>query len=516
MITNLKIGYDGRFGNQIFQFASLIGIADKIGTQAVVPLRNKQEILQTLMDGKTFRSKFELDECFEIGSEFFTNDLIINQLKQESTFHFDPTFFEINDSTSINGYFQSDKYFKHCKNKLIDILTFKKSITETAQSLLPNNGKELVSLHVRRGDYTTPNPYHPVISDIYIDKSLKYFEDEKYHIVVFSDDKNWCFEKWGNNDKFSIFESDSHFVDFCAMSICSHHITSNSSFSWWSSFLCKNENKIVLAPKKWFGPAFKHYTMDDLYRDDMIVLDETIENYSNDKPKINIFTICTGKYTMFFDDFYKSCEDKFLKGYQKKYFVFTDGQINNYDNVVRINQSKLGWPFDTMMRFKMFNSVEHMLDGDYVYFFNVNMQFLEDINDEVIPGEDNDYLMGVNHPGYHDKPHLFYPYERRTLSNFYIPYGQGKNYFQGCFNGGRKKEFMDMSRDLEALIDLDLSKGIIPEWHDESALNWFYKEKNPLLLEPSYAYPELWDISFEKKIIQRDKSKLGGHDYLRN
>jgi hypothetical protein len=244
------------------------------------------------------------------------------------------------------------------------------------------------------------------------------------------------------------------------------------------------------------------------------------------KKNINIITICTGKYTIFFEDFYKSCEKFFLKNYVKKYFVFTDGDIIQNEKIIKINQSKLGWPYDTMMRFKMFNSIENILNGEYVFFFNVNMIFVDYIDDDIIPKEENDYLMGVCHPGYinTDKNHL--PYERNPNSNLYIPFGDGSYYFQGCFNGGRKKEFIEMSKILSEKIELDLSNRIIPVWHDESALNWYFNKKNTLRLEPSYAYPESFENGsefekeiikmFHKKIIQIDKNKLGGHSFLRS
>jgi len=238
---------------------------------------------------------------------------------------------------------------------------------------------------------------------------------------------------------------------------------------------------------------------------------------------ITIFTICTGKYTIFFNSFYQTCEKFFLTEHNKTYYVFTDGDIGNHKNVVRVEQSKLGWPYDTMMRFKMFNTVEDKInDTDYTFFFNANMVFTDKIGDEVLPSDLNSNLVGVLHPYFWKSHKSQFTYERRSESSFYMSPSDGESYFQGCFIGGSTKEFMKMSRELDEMINIDLSNNIIPIWHDESAMNWYYSKRTPLKLLPSYACPEMLDnftIDIKDlgiKAVQIDKNKLGGYNHLRS
>jgi hypothetical protein len=232
---------------------------------------------------------------------------------------------------------------------------------------------------------------------------------------------------------------------------------------------------------------------------------------------IGVLIICTGKYNIFFHDLYESCENFFLKNHKKTYYVFTDNDIPNHDNVVKIHSEFIGWPQETMYRFHKFISIKEMLNSvDYLYFMNANMLVISEIGDEILPNHENDFLMGVQHPGFYNTNKISFPYERRKESKFFINYDDGLYYYQGCFLGGRTKEFLIMSENLMKNIDEDINNNITPIWHDESAQNWYYKNLKPLMLHSGYSYPESWNIPFEKKIVQRDKNNYGGYNYLRN
>ena len=58
------------------------------------------------------------------------------------------------------------------------------------------------------------------------------------------------------------------------MSLCNHNVMSNSSFSWWGSYLNLNEDKKIFVPSTWFGPQGETYYQ-DVYEDNWIKI-ETI------------------------------------------------------------------------------------------------------------------------------------------------------------------------------------------------------------------------------------------------
>lgn len=209
-------------------------------------------------------------------------------------------------------------------------------------------------------------------------------------------------------------------------------------------------------------------------------------------PKIAILYICTGRYIIFWDDFYKTMEKNFLPGYEKTYFVFTDDTTKKFpSNVVKIYQKQLPWPLITLLRYHFFQEIIPQLQQyDYIYFLNANMMPIRKIGTEIFPSTEQG-LAVTKHPGYYriKNPDLL-TYDRNKKSHAYIPYGEGSYYFMGGFNGGRTPDFIQLIDTIVRWTEVDLKKGIIPLWHDESYLNRYMinymKTKNPLILSEKY------------------------------
>ncbi len=237
--------------------------------------------------------------------------------------------------------------------------------------------------------------------------------------------------------------------------------------------------------------------------------------------KIAVLYICTGKYKVFWEEFYKSCEAFFIKNAEKEYFVFTDAELlfNEGDNRIhKYYKSFEGWPYETLKRFQVFSTVrDRLLLFDYIIFFNANALFVEEITAEEFLPSVEEKLVAVVHPGYYNVSYKKYPYEKsQKVSAAFVSPQKGKYYYQGCLNGGFASEYMLMTDTLKDNVQKDLDKGIIAIWHDESHLNKYLFNRNIKRLSPAYAFPEEFKLPFEKKILMRDKSKFGGHQFLRN
>lgn len=154
------------------------------------------------------------------------------------------------DNHYFDGYWQYVQYYggvlpllkkEFCVKE--ELLT--KEYFELKERIVNSNS---VSLHVRRGDLLINDRDYAQTIDYYngaLDciKKLK----KNCEVFVFSDDREWCKENFKNVTFVSLID----YLDLELMKLCKHNIITNSTFSWWASFLNENNSKIIIAPKMW-------------------------------------------------------------------------------------------------------------------------------------------------------------------------------------------------------------------------------------------------------------------------
>lgn len=269
----------GGLGNQMFQYA----IGRALSLKYEVPLLVDTRFFNYKNDDQSTRRNLELDlfnTHFKIARQedldLFENKTILIRVMEkklsipakykvidEPGHEFHPQILNAGKNVYLNGYWQSEKYFSAIRVELLKDFVPKASINEINKTLSKKVSEcNSVSVHIRRGDYVTNTSnlsYHGVCSPEYYYNAIAKIREisgNELALFVFTDDAEWVAKEFKPEQKFEIINvnhgSESYW-DMYLMSLCSHNIVANSSFSWWGAWLNMSENKIVAAPKEWFA-----------------------------------------------------------------------------------------------------------------------------------------------------------------------------------------------------------------------------------------------------------------------
>src|ERR1051326_814195 len=268
----------GGLGNQMFQYALGRTLALKNSDELNLDIEGYKSQART--NERSIR-RFELDH-FNIQAEVATVDEI-NRLKHPfgrassvarkirsrfavPTVRFDAAVLRRTGNLYLEGYWQSEKYFKQFEDAIRADFKAKEEPSTPARHIMAEikNAKDSraipVSLHVRRGDYAySPESIRDfgMPPDDYYNSAVRFISERlntpKLTLFVFSDDIVWVESRL----RFSFpvtYVSRAGMDDWeeiLLMSSCSHHIIANSTFSWWGAWLNNDSTKIVVAPKHW-------------------------------------------------------------------------------------------------------------------------------------------------------------------------------------------------------------------------------------------------------------------------
>ena len=274
MIGYNKLGSNGRLGNQMFQYAALRGIADNLNYDWCIPPEDYNH-----------DSNYDLFGTFDLKNLSSKNiGFVDGQSVKENNHNFNSDLFtQCSDNISLDGYFQTEKYFVHIENQIREDFVFNKNYLNPCKEYIDSLDDMPIFLHVRRTDAVGREQYHPILPISYFKDALKNFS-ETVPCFVFSDDIDWCKKQdFFKQDRFLFNENDNRYsyrtvdgtgelqntllpqIDLCLMSLCSGAIIANSSFSWWGAWLQNNKGKVIAPdPKKWFGSAMTHLDTSDI------------------------------------------------------------------------------------------------------------------------------------------------------------------------------------------------------------------------------------------------------------
>ena len=182
----------------------------------------------------------------------------------------DPRFAEqalsICDNSYLIGFWQSEKYFLDIEETIRRDFTFNFELDyETKKMLETIESSSSVCVWVRRKEYVG-HPMFDTCDTEYFHRGILRIarEIKDPHFFIFSDDLEWCQNNLRTqypltfvSHKYAGKQYECYFRLMCS---CRHFVIANSTYGWWAAWLSKNPNKIVIAPKKWFGDKSRDTT----------------------------------------------------------------------------------------------------------------------------------------------------------------------------------------------------------------------------------------------------------------
>ena len=246
---------DGGLGNMLFQIAA--------GYAHSLRINSKYFLLDS---SKNFRENYFDQMSDQISKKFakktvhswekYKNNIFSKipihqhenlELVKQGCFHYTPI--PRKDNIIIEGFFQSEKFFKDYENEIKELFTLDKNLRKNNKKF--NSFKKKVGIHFRR--YKVMTDILPPMPWVYYEYALKKFNPDKCEFICFSDDIDDV-KKNFDVKKLNFLENNNELDDLYYLSQCDSVIMSNSTFSWWGAWLGKNKEKVIVPPF-WFGRA---------------------------------------------------------------------------------------------------------------------------------------------------------------------------------------------------------------------------------------------------------------------
>ncbi len=237
----------GGLGNQLFEYAFAKYLEEKTGNVSV---------LWTALYGTSYETRnFALDK-FNTDYTSVNGEITCRAAYDEFNL---PELSDV-DETFFRGFFQAKKYYDYLADGVLKDLSLKSCyISDSLQAEVDTIRKtETVAVHIRRGDYLKG-----INTEVFEEQSIDYYSralsgiidriGHKPKVYVFTDDYEYVSENIRELSGCEVIPVPPgiDYEDMYLMSCARHHIIANSTFSWWSAVMSK-EDGITVAPERWF------------------------------------------------------------------------------------------------------------------------------------------------------------------------------------------------------------------------------------------------------------------------
>ena len=273
---SVEVEIVGGLGNQLFGLAAGLYLARR--TSSGLTLNLSQVGVGGTDHGKSIK-EFNIPEVYfgdiekitlkpnfisrisnKLAREFLVYKKVrdsINEIYTAGELGFEDDFATLTRPRYIKGYFQTHVYTDYVKSELREYLTLKSESNWYLDKVREIEQENPIAVHMRRGDYIKLRDEFGVLDvEYYIGLTKNLIEREVRPIWIFTDSPQIVREEILGTilQNAKIIEppvGSSPNESMLLISKCNTIVMSNSTFSWWASYISA-EGTLIYAPHKWF------------------------------------------------------------------------------------------------------------------------------------------------------------------------------------------------------------------------------------------------------------------------
>jgi hypothetical protein len=286
IVSYLVMALRGRLGNNLWQFASGLGIARALGVRLCLDPHRvpEHDLLLPDLIGERYEPVTHAElrrvgiATYRAGPAASLARVVIRRVVDgrrraggrspvrmilyEGDDGFGDELFALDPPAYVAGYFHDERFFASVADDVAAAIRWPRGAPS-----LPTDLGTTVGVSFRRGDYNT---YRTALPVAFYDDAMRLVADnvERPTFVLFGDDPGFLdlFAERAAHRGYSVASGlalgDEAIAQLKLLSECDHAILANSSFAWWAAWLGDRgsvDDRMVVAPTEW-GPVRESWT----------------------------------------------------------------------------------------------------------------------------------------------------------------------------------------------------------------------------------------------------------------